>query len=177
MTLPGFITLPIPLLGTPFFRDCLDQEAFLPNTKLRDLDGTTVSLRPLDSMNRVLRFVRDIQDLRGYRGRVLKHAVQFTARYRHSLNAAQIGMCVGSAALLCAGNAVTAPGWRNRRRRTVAPRTHLSTTEPLDAVYTPAFPVASRFERYFQPTMVTDGAGRLSEDLEELSVSDAVGAV
>jgi len=177
VSLPGFITLPIPLLGTPFFRDCLEREAFLPNTKLRDLDGTTVSLRPLDEPERVLQFVKDIQNLRGYRGRVLKHAAQFAARYRRSLSPLQIGLCVGSAALLCAGNTVTAPGWSNRRRRPVQPRTHLSTTEPLDAVYTPAFPVASRFERYFQPTMVTDGAGQLSEDLEELSVPVLVGAV
>jgi hypothetical protein len=177
MSLPGFITLPIPLLGTPFFRECLEREAFLPNTKLRDLDGTTVSLRPLDSMERVLRFVKDIQNLRGYRARVLKHAVQFAARYRRSLSPMQIGMCVGSAALLCAGNAVTAPGLSNRVRRTVQPRTHLSTTEPLDAVYTPAFPVASRFERYFQPTMITDAEGRLSEDVEELAAPAMAGAV
>jgi hypothetical protein len=32
-------------------------------------------------------------------------------------------------------------------------------------MYTPAFRVDSRFESYFQPTMVTDARGELHEDI------------
>ena len=41
----------------------------------------------------------------------------------------------------------------------------MSSTEPLDHMYTPAFRVDSRFESYFKPTMVTDKQGELHEDI------------
>lgn len=52
-----------------------------------------------------------------------------------------------------------------RRLGKDAPRTHVSSTEPLDRVYTPAFRLDSRFERYFRPTMVTDKNGQMHDDL------------
>lgn len=52
-----------------------------------------------------------------------------------------------------------------RRLGKDAPRTHISSTEPLDRVYTPAFRIESRFERYFRPTMVTNQNGQLHDDL------------
>jgi len=53
-------------------------------------------------------------------------------------------------------------GWAKKRPR---PRTYISTTEPLDHMYTPAFRVDSKFESYFLPTMVTDAEGELHEDI------------
>jgi len=78
-------------------------------------------------------------------------------------------MCIalGSNLLLCVPNVVTSPkGFR--RGRGSGPRTFISSTEPLDHLYKPAFPVASRFEGYFQPTMVTNANGQLHEDVGEL---------
>lgn len=49
-------------------------------------------------------------------------------------------------------------------------RTYMGSTESLDTVYTPAFPVDSRYEHYFKPTMLTDfnylktGIDMLDED-------------
>jgi hypothetical protein len=74
-------------------------------------------------------------------------------------------LALGNAGLLCLPNLSTGynrAGWLIKKGR---PRTYISTTEPLDAVYTPAFRVASRFEKYFQPIMVTDKSGELSEEL------------
>jgi len=48
---------------------------------------------------------------------------------------------------------------RNRRR------THLSTTEILDKVYQPAFPVKSCYQSYFRPTLLTDENGEITEEL------------
>ena len=45
-------------------------------------------------------------------------------------------------------------------------RTYLGTTEPLDAVYKPAFRLESKYEAYFKPTMLTDSQGHLSESLQ-----------
>jgi hypothetical protein len=166
--LPAFLTLPVPLLGTPFFRECLAKGVFLPNAKLRDMDGTTLVLRPLEPLDETVAFLRDMLTLRGYRRRALAHSVGFVRRYRATLSPYQIATAMASVALLCAYEPTTMGPWNwltNRSR----PRTHVTTTEPLDAVYTPAFRVASGYERYFEPTMVTDAAGCLTAELAEVA--------
>ncbi len=170
ITLPGFLTLPIPILGTPFFRECLARGAVLPNTKLRDMDGTTLVLRPRDPIREVVEFLRDMVSLRGYRRRVLRHSLGFARRYRAKLTRLQMLVALGNAAMLCADTVVTAPlgtGWPGTPTR---PRTHITTTEALDDVYTPAFRVASRYEPYFRPTMVTDPSGDLTADLADSGI-------
>ena len=167
ITLPSFVSLPIPLLGTPYFFDCLKKGTILPATKLRDLDGTTVSQTPLDPIGEVVKFLDDLQDFRGFRRRVINHSFQFARLYHAKLDVLQMCIALGSNLLLCAPNFVTSPkGFR--RRKGSGPRTFISSTEPLDHLYKPAFPVASRFEGYFQPTMVTNANGQLHEDVGEL---------
>jgi hypothetical protein len=164
ITLPSFVTLSIPLLGTPYFFDCVQHRTILPNTKLRDMDGTTVLQTPMDSMDEVVKFVRDIQDLRGFRARILKHAVGFTALYGSKLGTSQMAFALGAGLMICAQSLTQSfsnLGWLKRRK----PRTFISTTEPLDHMYTPLFRVDSRFESYFRPRMVTDECGELHEDM------------
>jgi hopanoid C-2 methylase len=169
ITLPSFVSLPIPLLGTPYFFDCLKKKTILPATRLRDLDGTTVSQTPLDPIGEVVEFLDDLQDFRGFRRRVISHSFQFARLYRTKLGTMQMCVALGNNLLLCAYNLGTSPGFR--RRKDSEPRTFISSTEPLDALYKPAFPVTSRFEHYFQPTMVTDANGQLHEDVAELTAS------
>jgi hypothetical protein len=69
ITLPGFLSLPIPLPGTPYFYEVLDSGRLLPSTKVRDLDSTTLCVEPLDPLDEAVAFVRDLQTLRGYRGK------------------------------------------------------------------------------------------------------------
>jgi hopanoid C-2 methylase len=164
--LPAFLSLPIPLLGTPFFRECLAKDAFLPDTKLRDMDGTTLVLRPLDALPEVVAFLRDMLTLRGYRRRALRHSVHFVRRYRHALTPFQIAAAMASVALLCAYETTTMGPW-NRLTSGGRRRTHVTTTESLDTTYTPAFRIPSRYARHFAPTMVTDATGGLTEELAE----------
>jgi hypothetical protein len=164
--LPGFLTLPIPLLGTPFYRECLARGEFLPGTKLRDMDGTTLVLRPRDALDEVVAFLRDMLAFRGYRQRALLHSARFARRYRSVLHPLQIAMGMANVALLCAYDASTRGSWDWLTSRGRA-RTHITTTEPLDSEYTPAFRVASGYERHFMPTMVTDARGCLTRELAE----------
>ena len=166
--LPGFLTLPIPLLATPFFRQCLAEGAFLPRTRLRDMDGSTLVLRTLDPMEEVATFVRDVMALRGYRRRALRHAARFAYRYRSALSLTQLTLAMGSAGLLCAEGLITGLGFGAGGR---LQRTHITSTEVLDPMYTPAFRVSAQYEPYFRPTMVTDSAGNLTEDLAELALA------
>jgi hypothetical protein len=172
ITLPSFITLPIPMLGTPFFYECISKKAILPCTKLRDMDGSTIVCQPLDPMDEVVGFLADMMTLRGYRLGVLKHSLGFIKNYYSILNKTQMSVALVNAALLCAYSMATAPAtplaptWRGRSR------TFISTTEMLDEVYRPAFRVASRYESYFLPTMVTDARGQLSKELAGAGLPD-----
>lgn len=165
ITLPCFITLPIPLLGSPFFYECLNKESILPRTKLRDMDGSTLVCKPLDPIEDVVAFLGEMMTLRSYRWRVLKHSVNFVRNYYSTLSKSQLGVELVNAALLCAYSFATAPANPLVPTRRARSRTYVSTTEILDAVYTPSFRVASRYESYFQPTMVTDAGGQLSKEL------------
>jgi len=164
ITLPAFITLSIPILGTPYFYECLENQTILPDTKLRDMDGITIVQKPLDPIDQAVAFVRGVEQFRGLRSRVLKHSIKFFNLYRSKLNPLQLSIGFEQGLLLSAHTLVTSTtgfGWIKKRRI----RTYVSTTEPLDATYTPAFRVDSRFQSYFQPTMVTDKAGNLAPEL------------
>ena len=165
ITVPAFVTLSIPLLGTPYFYECLKNRTILPDTKLRDMDGTTILQKPVDAMAEVVNLVDDLQSMKGFHGRMLKHAARFARIYHSKLTKTQMALAVGAGLLVCAQpltTSFTRFGWARRKSR---PRTYVSTTEPLDHMYTPAFRVHSRFESYFKPTMVTDKRGELHEDI------------
>jgi hypothetical protein len=164
ITLPGFLSLPIPYPGTPHFYRALDAGTLLPATRVRDLDSTTITSTPLDPMPDAIAFVRDLQSMRGYRAAILRHGLGFARRYRRQLPAEQMGICLANGALICAPLLATLPG---RIGPAPAPRTFVSTTEPLDRVYRPAFPVASRYASHFQPTFLTDADGGLSAAIGE----------
>jgi hypothetical protein len=164
ITLPAFITLSIPILGTPYFFECLNERTFLPETKLRDMDGITVVQKTLDPIDQAVEFIRGVEQFRGLRGRVARHSVSFFNLYRAKLNPLQLGIGLGQGLLLSAHTlmtSTTALGWLKKKRT----RTYVSTTEPLDETYKPAFRVDSRFQSYFQPTMVTDKVGNLASEL------------
>src|SRR6267154_1084797 len=92
ITLPAFITLSIPILGTPYFYECLNDRTILPETKLRDMDGITIVQKTLDPLAEAVEFVRGVEQFRGLRGRILKHSIQFFKRYRTKLNPLQLSI-------------------------------------------------------------------------------------
>jgi hypothetical protein len=164
VSLPAFITLSIPILGTPYFFECLKDRTILPETKLRDMDGITIVQKTRDPIDEVVEFVRDVEQFRGLRGRVLKHSMRFFKLYKSKLNPLQMSIGIEQGLLLSAHTLMTSTtglGWLKKRRR----RTFVSTTEPVDQVYTPTFRVDARFQRHFQPTMVTDKSGNIASEL------------
>ena len=163
ITLPSFVTLPVPLLGTPLFSALAAKDAFLPDIKLRDMDGSTLVLKPVDPMHEAVAFLREMLSLRGYRARVLQHSWHFLQRYRSRLTKMQMLFSLTNAALLCAYS--LEPRRLNSPPVCRTPPDARQQTEILDGVYRPAFRVDSRYEHYFKPTMVTDGAGKLTKEM------------
>jgi hypothetical protein len=169
ITLPAFVTLAIPLLKTPYFYCCLEQERFLPNVKLRDLDGTTITLKPLDSMPQAVQFVQDFQTLRGYKRRIMRHMKDFYKKYRTVLSWERMGFAQYCAFHLCTPKLATLGTdlgriFGNGYGRDT--RTYVGSTERLDSVYQPAFRLESKYEDYFKPTVLTNQQGNLNEALQ-----------
>jgi hypothetical protein len=162
ITLPAFFTLSIPLLGTPYFADCVAKGLLLPNLRLRHLDGVTLTMRPLDPEDEVLRFVRDLPSLRGYRGRALRHLGAFLRRYRGTLSPLQLYGAMVATALISSETFASSP--TRIGRRGPRPTWHAS-SEILDPQYTPMIRLAARYRDHFRPTMVTDADGALAGDV------------
>ncbi len=162
ITLPAYFTLAIPLLGTPYFRDCLAERRFFPNTRLRNLDGVTLTMRPRDPVGEVLAFLKDLPSLRGYRKDALRHAARFARRYRGTLEPLQLCAALLPTALICTEFAASSP----TRLQLGRPRqTYYGPSEALDPFYTPRFRVEERFRDYFRPTMITDADGAPHPDI------------
>jgi radical SAM superfamily enzyme YgiQ (UPF0313 family) len=140
---PNFIFMAVPFPATPFFHDRLARGLILPDTKVRDLEGSTLTLRPLDPIEDVARFIATAKNLRGYAVRHLRRHARFLWRYRRSLAAAQVAVSTVIVASILAPASVSNPATLAVRRR---PRTHVSATDRLDPVYAPRMRVASAFE-------------------------------
>ncbi|HXT69921.1 MAG TPA: radical SAM protein [Vicinamibacterales bacterium] len=158
---PNFIFLAIPFPGTPFFHERLAERRILPNTKARDLEGSTLSLQPLDGIDEVGAAIRRLKYFHGFRQALVRHQARFLWRYRHCLTATQKLVSSASMASLYSPSAFADP--RNVLVRKQA-RTHVSTTDRLDCVYTPRLPVDARYVHHFQPTPITTIGGELSAD-------------
>lgn len=163
--LPSYVTAPIPMLGTPFFHKCLAEGMILPDTKVRDLDGTTLSLRPIDPIPEVAAFLQKIQSFGGYRVSALLQAAKFLLSHRDNPGSRPLVRSLGKIIQLWTQEAISTRLFAGVSKSINPRRTFVSTTEPQDRVYTPAFPVDGRFESYFRPTKVTDGSGRITDEL------------
>ena len=161
---PNFIFTSIPFPGTPFFRNCVNEDLIRPNTDMRDLEGSTLSLKTIDAEEDVLDFIRRGLRFAGYRKRFIAHQLKFNKRYASSLNRDQLLLSNIAAAAVMAPTAVLGPGAIFHKKVT---RTNISTTEVLDSVYTPCLPVAEAYRHYFEPTNIINADGELNQLIAE----------
>ncbi len=168
ITLPSFVSVAIPLLGSPYFYQCLEQKLFLPNVRLRDLDGKTITVKPLDPLKDAAQFIKDIQTLKGYKLKIARRVLEFHRRYHKVVKGMNMVSSQYNAFLLCFPNVANAGIKSNGHSRGAyksLPRTFIGPTERLDPVYTPAFRIDSRYREYFKPTMLTNRNGELADEL------------
>jgi len=162
IALPSFFTLAIPLVGTPYFHECVDQELLFPNTLLRNLDGLTLTMRPLDGLDEAIRFARDLPSLRGHRKKLARHCLGFARRYHRMLEPLQLVASVVTTGLI-ATEALARSPTRFERRKVVP--SYYGPTQALDSCYTPQIPVPSRLRHLFEPVRLTDESGALHPDV------------
>jgi len=160
ITAPGFLSLAIPLLGTPFFRQVAREGAFLPNVRLRDMDGNTLVVWPQDPLDEVGAYLRHMTSLREHWGSLVGHVGRFAWRRRRDLRFDQLAASV----LKPLHRAFYDSSPFDLQRRRNPRRSAVATTEPLDPLFTPGFCVDSRYVDHFKPTMVTDRGGAIILD-------------
>jgi len=165
LTLPSFISLAIPLLGTPMFHRLVAAQALLPGLKLRDMDGRSLLTDSLDPADEVCRLLADMDhcliDAAGAR----RHAWGLWRRYRRTLPARAL-LSALSPDLACLlprfGTAA-----REHHLGPEAPRrTHHGPSEALGTLYRPRIALEARYQCFFEPTCVTDAAGELHGELQ-----------
>ena len=171
ITLPSYMTLAIPMLGTPFFHECMKKHLMLPNVKIRDLNAFTVTMKTKNPLPEAAAFAKDLSRLGGYRGKVVDHAIQFFTGYRGKIPSRTMMMVLYNSWQLCFPwlaaarlSEITSLADKNLRP---GQRTFIGPTEPPENLYTPTMPIDPRYRHYFAPTMLTDNEGNLSDVLQQ----------
>ena len=162
--LPNFIFNAIPFPGTPFFHDRHAKGLLLPGVKARDLEGSTLTMRPIDGIDAVANFLRTDKNLASYRRRAMTHQSRLLWRYRRSLIPEQLLASTICMTSILSPKLVSNPRYAMLRKQ---PRTHVGPTDRLDCVYTPRRRVDAAFESYFRPTLITDAGGQLNPALAD----------
>jgi len=150
--IPNFVGAPIPYPGTPLFRECAVEGRLLPSVRVRDLNGSTLCIRPRDDVARIADLLRRVGALRGLRLSALLTCA--SAWRRRELSLTQLAVMSARTLAILTRHA---PGSATRGRTFVGP------TERLDELYRPGCFVAPAYRGYFEPTYLTDPAGRPAE--------------
>jgi hypothetical protein len=161
---PLFTFTAIPFPGTPMFHERIEKNQILPGTNMRDLESSTLCLKPKEPIEDVVNFIRTGKNFRNYRRRVFAHQAKFLKRYKHTLTTQQkILSNLSILAILYPGK-FSSPGAMFVRKGS---RTHVSTTERLDAVYTPRTHIDRKWRHYFEPTVIVDEGGQLNPVIQD----------
>ncbi|MEM8553280.1 MAG: hypothetical protein AAGF71_00505, partial [Pseudomonadota bacterium] len=163
MKMPAFISTTIPVVGTPYFDSAARQGRILPNVRLSDMDGMKLVEWPTEPLEEVARFFGDLVNLRNRQWALARHTIGQALHWRKhlpyemtvlsvlmQLNRFRRRRGVGSLAQM-------------RMRAREARPTYLATTDPLRAAYRPIMPMPEMFQRDFEPLVVTDSKGQLTE--------------
>ena len=167
ITLPSFMSLVIPLLGTPLFNKRLNDGSILPNVKLRDMDGRSVVCHTLDPLEKVVEFAARMDRGLMPKRSLARHARRFYQHYRGKLPGWSM------ASVLTNYWSMAYPGLgTNGRDRTIklpaqARRSYLASSEPTGTLYSPMIAIAERYRGHFDPLYVTDHDGELHTDLRD----------
>lgn len=166
ITLPSFLTLAIPLLGTPMFRERLEGGMLLPNLRLRDMDGRTLIYRTLDPFNQVVDYVGRMETGPIEKKKLFAYAWKFYRHYRGTLS--RWAMISGLLNVVSTGMPSLGTNAREKKvPKNEKHRTFNASTELLGSLYQPVINVPERYRRHFEPLYVTDNEGYLHKDLRE----------
>jgi hypothetical protein len=163
ITLPSFLSLAIPLLGTPLFHARLAQRALLPNLRLRDMDGRSVMTRTLDDHAQAVAWAARMDRGHLSKRRLARHSASFFRRYYQTLPAwGMVSALSGAVGLAWPRLGTNGRDGFSARR---GGRSYDGSTEPLGTLYQPCMALPAALQHYFEPLFVTDSHGNPSPEL------------
>ena len=164
ITLPSFLSLAIPLLGTPLFKTRLRQKALLPHLKLRDMDGRSVMTRTVDTPEVATAFARRMDMGLLSKWKLMQRAGSLTWHYGRKLT--PIAMTSAWADVVSMSfPRLGSAGREGFFQPRTGGRTYFAPTEPLGTLYQPSIAIPEKYQHHFSPLHVTDAEGNLSPDL------------
>jgi len=164
--LPALLSLTIPILGTPYFDEAAAAGRLLPNLRLSDLDGQKVVEWPKEPLECVVPYVADVLRFRGRKSAVFWHAVRHAWSRRSSFDVMQSMLSLFGPLVRYVGAPRLGSIRQMRQTWREPPLTHCAMSDPLSVAYRPSHRLPERFARDFQPLYVTDGAGRLTQEIQ-----------
>lgn len=165
ITLPSFLSLAIPLLGTPLFKARLQQRALLPNLKLRDMDGRSVMTRTVDAPEVATAFARRLDA-----GLLPKHRLALRAAsllWHSAFKLTPIALTSALADVLAMAYPRLGSAGRDGFRLSGGARSYFASTEPTGTLYRPQMAMPLRYQGHFEPLYVTDNGGELHAALAD----------
>lgn len=161
--LPGLLSMTIPILGTPYFDETAASGWLMPNVMLSDMYGQTLVEWPKEPVEKVVPFIRDLLQMRGRKRAVAAHVLRHAWHWPRHLPRELTAMSL-LRPLHRFGPRMVFGSWAQMRQSWQEPRlTHSAMTDRLRLAYKPIVPMPERFASAFEPLMVTDTDGRLTD--------------
>ena len=164
ITLPSFLSVAIPLLGTPLFRERIQSNQLLPNIRLRDMDGRSLVCEPIDDLKEAVELVSRLDYGYMKRTALAKRQWRFYHNYRKKLSFWGMASAMYSARAMAFPR--TGPQGREDHILFKRKNEHLASHEQPGNLYRPKVRMAKKFSEYFKPLEVTNAQGQLHESLE-----------
>lgn len=165
ITLPSFLSLAIPLLGTPLFKTRLQQRALLPCLKLRDMDGRSVMTRTVDAPEVTTAFARRLDA-----GLLPKHRLALRAAsllWRGAFKLTPMALTSALADVLAMAYPRLGSAGRDGFLLRGGARSYFASTEAAGTLYRPQMAMPQRYQGHFEPLYVTDNGGELHSALAD----------
>lgn len=163
--MPGLLSMTIPILGTPYFDEAAAAGRLMPGVLLSDMDGQKLVEWPREPVDKVVPYIRDLLRMKGRKRAVAAHVLRHAWHWRGHLPAELTAMSLVRPLHRFAPRIVVG-GWAQMRQSWQEPQlTHSAMTDSLRRAYSPVVPLPDRFARDFEPLVVTDDQGRLTDTL------------
>lgn len=166
MPLPALASLAIPIVGTPQFDESVRARRLMPHVPLSDMDGQKLVEWPLQPVEEVAAFLRDLLRMRGRKKALTRHVIGHAWHWRRHLPPEMTALSLVrplhryGPRMVLGGLAQMGQSWREPKL------TYSATTDALRLAYKPRIHMPEQFRAAFEPLFVTDADGVLTEAFE-----------
>ncbi len=161
--LPGLLSLTIPIAGTPYFDEAARKGRLMPHVLLSDMDGQKLVEWPKEPLEKVIPYLRELLRFRGRKFALARHAIGHAWYWRKHFQWEQTVMAALRPLHRFGGNFRFGGPRQMLQSLREPPLTYSALSDRRRSAYAPLFRMPSRFAADFEPLIVTDEQGVLSD--------------